>query len=145
MTGKLILYTAFCHKADLNKKMINAREEFEVALRVPGEDLEVLCAWVAFRTWVADLGDNYLFEDAVKICLKPGHTPAEYEEFLSKIDQNYNNGFGAQELFGKIWLTNGEWIKRREDKASENWERVVRPHIPEECKGHPVAKNANKR
>lgn len=124
--------------------LTNAREEFEEELKptiVLGEEettvetLEVLCAWVAFRN------DHYSYEEEDKIYLKKGYTPGEYEEFLTKIDKNYDSGYGTQELFGHIWLTNGEWINRHEYDGSEHWEHVSSPDIPEGCEGPMVKSN----
>lgn len=130
----------------MNPTMTNAREEFEAALHSPitlgeddvGEDLKVLCAWIAFR------GTRFVAEEENKIFLRTDHTPTEYEEFLRKIDREYESGYGTQELFGEIWLTNGEWIQRHEYDGSEYWDHMSRPDIPERCRGPSTTKSSNK-
>lgn len=124
--------------------MINAREEFESAVKAtetlsaePLVEYEVLCAWVCFT-------ENYRTNMDNAIYLRKGHTREEYEEFLTKIDREYNNGYGTQELDGVIWLTNGDWFQRHEYDGSEYWEHMTQPDIPEECQGLPVIKSASK-
>ncbi len=125
--------------------MINAREEFENAVKAtetvsaePPEEYEVLCAWVGFE-------ENYKTNMDDAIYLRKGHTRGEYEEFLAKIDREYDNGFGTQRLYGVIWLTNGDWFQRHEYDGSEYWEHMTRPEILEGCEGPPVVKGASKK
>ena len=120
--------------------MINAREEFENTLRIHtlGDDtvqeLDVWCAWIAFIR--PDMGNA--------VYLKKGHSPAEYEEFLCKIDRDYDDGFGTRELFGMIWLKNGEWFERSDYDGNEEWEHCTVPSTPKECEG-PLVKSAMKK
>ena len=65
------------------------------------------------------------------IMLYPGYTDEEFNEWLSKIDKiNYYSGYGAQELFGTIWLRNGLWMTRGEYDGSEWWDLHKRPPLP---------------
>lgn len=112
-------------------EMTNSRREFMDALQIesvgcPSKCYEVLCSWIAFEKNYGPDKDNMIY-------LKKGHTPREYEEFLSIIDRDYDSGYGTQLLFGCIWLTNGEWIIRHEYDGSEGWEHVCKPSIPSEC------------
>jgi hypothetical protein len=126
--------------------MINAREEFESSLSPdetlsgePSMEYEVLCAWVYFardREYEANM-DNAIY-------LRKSHTPQEYEEFLTKIDCEYDNGYGTQKLFGKIWLTDGSWFNRREYDGAESWKYMRRPETPDGCECPPVVKSASK-
>ena len=136
--------------------MINAREEFENAVREYGDEettlgepetliveplveYEVLCAWVCFGEGSFDPNmDNAIY-------LRKGHTSQEYEEFLAKIDREYDDGYGGQELYGVIWLTNGDWFQRHEYDGSEYWDHMTRPEILEGCEGPPVVKDATKK
>jgi hypothetical protein len=95
--------------------MINAKDEF--IEHVQGR--EVLCAIVAVATTVY---------------LKIGYTQSDYEEFLSQLDFRYDNGYGTQQLYGKIWYKDGTWSSRDEYDGSEWWEHHVMPAIPEELK-----------
>ena len=44
------------------------------------------------------------------------------EEVLPRLDFEYDNGYGGQELFGTIWYSNGAWSDRGEYDGSEWWE-----------------------
>tara|TARA_Y100000592_G_C5220665_1_gene199298 strand:+ start:152 stop:526 length:375 start_codon:yes stop_codon:yes gene_type:complete len=59
--------------------------------------------------------------------LKPNYTDSEYNKFMIAIDQNYNSGYGTQELSGVLWFTDGTWATRGEYDGSEWWEHHVRP------------------
>ena len=64
--------------------------------------------------------------------LRVGHTPEELDEFLNSLDYEYDNGFGNQELFGTVWLTEeGSWLDRVEYDGSEGWTYQRCPRIPE--------------
>ena len=39
----------------------------------------------------------------------------------------YNDGYGSQELFGTIWMTDGTWYTRGEYDGSEWWEHHACP------------------
>lgn len=43
----------------------------------------------------------------------------------------YDNSYGTQELFGIIWMNNGDWLERHEYDGSEWWEYKTCPDIPE--------------
>ena len=67
--------------------------------------------------------------------LKEGYTPAEYEEFLDRLDFEYDSGYGGQELFGTVWLIEeGAWLERGEYDGSEWWEYRKCPQIPGDLK-----------
>lgn len=78
--------------------------------------------------------DKCLWDDesnVTKVTLRKGFTQEEFNDAISKLDFNYDNGFGGQELFGTIWLTDGSWMTRGEYDGSEWWEHHVRPSIEE--------------
>ena len=61
--------------------------------------------------------------------------PALYDEHLEATIQdmnncNYDEGYGAQKLFGTVWLKNGDWMTRGEYDGSEWWEYHTMPDIP---------------
>jgi len=67
--------------------------------------------------------------------LKEGYTPAEYEEFLDRLDFEYDSGYGGQELFGTVWLIEeGAWLERGEYDGSEWWEYRKCPQILDDLK-----------
>ena len=43
----------------------------------------------------------------------------------------YDNSYGTQELFGIIWINNGNWLERHEYDGSEWWEYKSPPVIPD--------------
>ena len=68
------------------------------------------------------------------ILLPCDYTPAEYDAFLQSLDFVYDAGFGAQELYGIIWYTDGTWSTRYEYDGSEEWRKRQVPVIPEYLK-----------
>jgi hypothetical protein len=57
----------------------------------------------------------------------------EYEEFLSKLEFLYDNGYGFQYMDGVIWYEDGSWSDRDEYDGAEWWVHRERPRIPDEC------------
>lgn len=51
-------------------------------------------------------------------------------DVLPKLDFEYDNGFGSQELEGTVWYADGTWSDRREYDGSEWWEHHVCPPLP---------------
>jgi len=104
---------------------MNAKEEF--LQHTKGK--EILCATIT-------IGTNYFFDEddedeRLKANLEVAHSPKEYLEFLSKIDQKYDSGYGGQQLFGTIWYRDGNWSERGEYDGSEWWDYKTCPPIPE--------------
>jgi hypothetical protein len=85
---------------------------------------EVLCIRIMY--------EDDMSEDAYNIRLKVGYTPEEFEKFLSKLNFNYNNGFGMQCMYGEIWFKDGTWATRCEYDGSECWQYHRRPEVPSE-------------
>ena len=120
--------------------MANAKEELIGTLnriRIDKDDMSISikCAHIyggpGHYYW--DDNDNYITKDP--ILLKEGYTPAEYEEFLAKLDFKYDSGYGGQELFGTVWLTEeNTWLERGEYDGSEWWEYKKCPSILDELK-----------
>jgi hypothetical protein len=76
-----------------------------------------------------------LTEDRRSIDLKEGYTQEEYEEFLHRLDFEYDNGYGGQQVYGTVWLMEeNTWIERGEYDGSEWWEYKQCPKIPNELK-----------
>ena len=51
-------------------------------------------------------------------------------EVMSKLDFDYNSGYGKQDLFGIIWHEGGTWSERTEYDGMEWWEHKKCPDIP---------------
>jgi hypothetical protein len=100
---------------------MNAKEEF--LKRIIG--FKVICATV-------DLHDCRNDDNKVTVDLKPKYTEDEYQKFINRLDFNYDNGYGDQNLFGTIWCEDGVWMDRGEYDGSEWWDVHSYPVIPED-------------
>lgn len=102
---------------------INARDEFERRILSKGT---VKCATIFISTE----------EIEFTTILKVGYTEENLNDFLTDLaDGNYYNGYGAQYLFGTVWMTDGTWFTRYEYDGSECWEHHKCPEIPEKLMG----------
>lgn len=54
----------------------------------------------------------------------------EAKDFLDKIDFDYDNGYGTQNLYGVVWYEDGTWSDRGQYDGSEWWQHNVCPNIP---------------
>lgn len=72
-------------------------------------------------------------DDYKRYILKINYSEQEYNDFLSSLDFEYDNGYGGQEIYGVVWLNDGTWLSRGEYDGSEWWKHNVLPDIPEEC------------
>jgi len=88
---------------------------------------EIKCATIS--VCVNSCEDNEYFIHAE---LKVGFTKGEYEFFIKKLDVEYDDGYGSQELNGTIWLKDGTWMDRGEYDGSEWWNYQVCPEVPKE-------------
>jgi len=104
------------------KIMINARDEF---VKSVGEtSRQVMAAKIEHCN-----RGHYSF---VNVLLRDQYSAEEYEEFLSQLDFDYDNGYGRQCLYGTIWLRDGSWMERYEYDGSEEWVWKIRPPLPPE-------------
>lgn len=53
-------------------------------------------------------------------------------QVINELNFNYDSSFGAQELFGYVWFTDGTWSERGEYDGSEWWKHIERPEIPKD-------------
>lgn len=91
---------------------------------IKGKDL-VKCARIVH-------GDEEYDKNCTIYKLKCSHTDQELLDFINSLNFEYDSGYGGQNLFGTIWLTNGSWITRGEYDGSEWWEINSYPDIPSE-------------
>lgn len=85
----------------------------------------VKCAEVSYMTsWVAE-------DDTLIVKLPIEYSDQDLEEFLKKLDFEYDNGYGIQYLYGTIWYTDGTWSERYEYDGSEIWLFKSCPPIPD--------------
>lgn len=104
--------------------MINAKAELHTALP---EGLHIIAAAVEYHPFG---------QDGVKTMLLPkGHTAEQLEAFIDSLDFDYDNGYGMQELYGTVWLSDGSWLTRCEYDGSEWWKHMFPPPIPPELTG----------
>lgn len=101
---------------------MNAKKEFIEEIK----DKKVKCVLIGQEY-------NYDSEDYdKKIELKIGHSKADYFRFLDKLDFDYDDGYGGQNLYGFIWYTDDTFSSRGEYDGSEWWESHTTPEIPKE-------------
>ena len=117
--------------------MANAKTELLYNLtqleKRKGRSIPVKCATISGGTshWYHD---EYV-KNKMDINLREGHSIGEYEEFLHKLDFEYDNGYGGQVLYGTVWLTEeNTWLERGEYDGSEWWEHKECPQIPDNLK-----------
>ncbi len=99
--------------------MINAKRELLSMIY----DKTIKCAAIMHEK-IGTEGTEYL--------LPVNYTQAQYDAFLTSLDFVYDRGFGAQELFGTVWFTDGTWLERYEYDGWEEWMRAKVPTIPDE-------------
>ena len=105
--------------------MINAKEELLSSIKESGATLR--CA-------IIKVGYEEYDEPQKVYSLRNEYTFCEVETFLNSLDFTYDNGYGAQHLYGTVWLYDGTWLERREYDGSEWWNVCSAPTIPDELK-----------
>lgn len=66
------------------------------------------------------------------LLLRQNYTEQEYTNFLNQLDFDYDAGYGGQELYGTVWLSDSNWLTRGEYDGSEWWDYNSLPEIPDE-------------
>ena len=102
--------------------MINAKDELISAIK----DCGVIAATVTRGDWYQPEKKHFL--------LKEHYSKADWNDFWEKLNFEYDNGDGGQELFGTVWLADGTWLERGEYDGSEWWEHRALPKIPDKLK-----------
>jgi hypothetical protein len=102
------------------KSMISAKEELVRKLKeVKYMHNEVIyCASIYFSGRTFELNEGYSVD--------------EFKLFLDSIDFEYDNGYGVQNLYGTVWLTNRTWLEREEYDGAEGWRFYKCPELPSE-------------
>ena len=103
--------------------MKNAKEELLANLK---KVAKVTCAYMR--------RDRLLDNISYDIILKVNYTPEDFKKFLEELNFVYDQGYGAQEVYGTVWLEDNTWLRREEYDGSEWWEHYKLPAIPEKCK-----------
>jgi hypothetical protein len=94
--------------------MTNAKQEFLTHIN----DKEVVAAWVEI------IGQPLN-------CLPLGYNRQVSSEFLNKLDVEYCDSYGTQELHGTIWYADNTWSTRESYDGMEWWQHHSRPRIPD--------------
>ena len=103
--------------------MTNALNELKAHLTEI--DAEIVCAEISL---------GYI--DTKELAsLEVGYSPTDLGKFFVALNIDYDSGYGGQELFGTIWLTNGVWLTRGEYDGSEWWDVHTYPAIPKTLTG----------
>ena len=112
--------------------MTNAKEKLLAKLKI--NNLAIKCAYIRTdRNSYWDDNDNYI--QPAPVLLKEGYTPADYVEFLEKLNFEYDSGYGGQKLYGTVWLMEeNTWLDRGEYDGSEWWAYNKCPKVPDELK-----------
>lgn len=105
--------------------MANAKQELSGFV---SEHLTIMCATIEYAH--SYLGSN---GTPKTIILSRGHREDDLVEFFDKLDFEYDDGYGGQELYGLVWFTDGTWLTRGEYDGSEWWQHHKCPEIPDEC------------
>lgn len=103
--------------------MANAKDDL---LRIIGENPEkcIICAHIIYRiSW----------DVKKEIVLHKDYTDEEYYKFLDKLDFEYDEGYGRQELYGVVLFDDNSWLERAEYDGAEWWSLKEYPPIPEVC------------
>lgn len=78
---------------------------------------------VSYIDWaVIGVDEHVICDNSVAISLPPFHWSKDLYAFLEKLDFDYDDGFGGQNVYGKIMLNDGSWLERAEYDGSEWWE-----------------------
>lgn len=121
----------YMNQKQIQLKKMNAKKELLAVLENIKDNLnfepKVKCALIL----KLDTDSDNLEERP--IVLKQNHTEQDYQEFLSKLDFDYDAGYGLQEIFGSVLLDNQTWLERGEYDGSEWWNIHRYPEIPKEC------------
>ena len=86
----------------------------------------VKCAQITLFTGWEEQDSN-----SAEFNLPVGYSDQDLEDFLNKLDFDYDDGFGTQYLYGNIWYTDGTWSERYEYDGSECWIHKSCPKIPD--------------
>jgi len=101
---------------------MNAKSEF---LEFIKDKSNVKCVFIEYGGSIIDNG--------TPIILKMDYYSDDWTEFVNKLDFEYYDGYGGQELFGTIWFDDGTWADRGEYDGSEWWDYHTCPKIINEC------------
>jgi hypothetical protein len=104
--------------------MDNAKNELRRVLKANNVSIkEIIAADIVYGLFFTEQADK-----AIK--LPVGATKEDKKVFWEMLDFDYHDGYGTQNLFGTVWLTEGRWLTRGEYDGSEWWDFHSYPPIP---------------
>ena len=104
--------------------MDNAKNELRRVLKANNVSIkEIIAADIVYGLFFTEQADK-----AIKLSV--GATKEDRKVFWEMLDFDYHDGYGAQNLFGTVWLTEGRWLTRGEYDGSEWWDFHSYPPIP---------------
>jgi hypothetical protein len=98
--------------------MINAKAEFIEHIK----DRSVICFDIEYEENY-DGRQRFYYNSNI-------HTLFDLDSILEELNFDYDNGYGHQYIYGKIWYQDGTWSTRYEYDGSETWEHHVCPPLP---------------
>lgn len=85
-----------------------------------------------------DDGSDVVGKTKFEYSIPINSTQEEIDEVYNAMSLTpYDNSYGTQELFGIVWMNNGDWLERHEYDGSEWWEYKTCPDIPEYLQNKP--------
>tara|TARA_R110002020_G_scaffold36503_4_gene109772 strand:+ start:615 stop:1037 length:423 start_codon:yes stop_codon:yes gene_type:complete len=118
--------------------MVNALKELENCVLFPYRDIKCATIDIILR---ANMAKRY--EDVcISADLPVGYTEEDMDNFMKKLDIEYNRNSPHQELFGVIWLKDGTWLSRYGSTGCL-WDLQECPDIPD-CLTSPFGYNPQK-
>ncbi len=126
--------------------MIDIRKEIIDELKSKGLNLtDIKCLTInidrsySYNTNLyKDDGSDVVGNSKFKYTIPINSTQEEIDEVYNTMSLTpYDNSYGTQELFGTVWMNNGDWLERHEYDGSEWWEYKTCPDIPEYLQNKP--------
>ncbi len=100
------------------RKIMNAKKEFLEEIK----DKNLVCAKIGLEEEEYGKYNWHI--------LKDNYTKEEFDNFCNELDFEYNDGYGGQELYGKI-LFKDSYSDRGEYDGSEWWTNHKMPTVEE--------------
>jgi hypothetical protein len=100
---------------------MNARRELIESIK--GINANVTCWSIKYAPFGYDAD--------VESILKKGYSDEEFNAELNKLDFEYDDGYGSQEVYGFVIFDDNSWLERGEYDGSEWWVHQKTPVLPE--------------
>ena len=121
-------------KNELEALMADLRERYGVSLKIVAARFYFGLWDPSHRPEGAPLRDASDEDEGEEAFFGLDGTTVVFDDLWSFLNREYHAGYGTQQLFGTVWLSDGSWIIRGEYDGSEWWEHCTRPSIPTSVK-----------